>query len=84
MPLAVYLLPTGAAAKIMNDRIKRHRVGEVSSKYGYQPEKFDEDIMRRADASQKLWENFLAWAHDHNLTPDDCRRLLIRLYDEFI
>lgn len=37
----------------MQTIIKRHRVGEVSSKYGYQPERFETDLearKARADA----------------------------------
>ena len=33
-------------------------VGEVSSKYGYQPEKFTEDIQRKAEESEKLYNEF--------------------------
>lgn len=36
----------------MTDRIRRHRVGEVSSKYGYQPELFDHDMEKANETIQ--------------------------------
>lgn len=38
----------------MTDRIRRHRMGEVSSKYGYQPELFERDLEQHATESARL------------------------------
>lgn len=45
----------------MTDRFRRHRVGEVSSKYAYQPELFEEkvDPERLRYLFLRLWEEFL-------------------------
>jgi len=67
----------------MQTRIKQHRVGEVSSKYGYQPERFDKDLevcKVRADA---LWAEFNRWMIERSVTPDEARRLFVRLYEEY-
>jgi hypothetical protein len=64
-------------------RIKNHRVGEVSSKYGYNQEQFDKDLEARKDRSDALWVDFLEWMKLHGITPEDARKLIIRLYDEY-
>ena len=48
----------------MKQWIKRHRVGEVSSKYGYNPEQFDRDLEARKARSDALWADFLGWVKD--------------------
>ena len=68
----------------MQTRIKRHRVGEVSSKYGYQPEQFDKDLEARKARADALWTDFNAWMIERSVTPDEARRLLVRLYEEYL
>lgn len=68
----------------MNDRIQRHRIGEVSSKYGYQPEQFDEDLKKRGERSNRIWEDFQSFVKDHDMTPDECRTMFVRFYEEFM
>ena len=68
----------------MTDRIKRHRVGEVSSKYGYNPEQFNKDLEVRKARSDALWADFLEWMKLHRITPDEARLLLVRLYEEYL
>ena len=68
----------------MKQWIKGHRVGEVSSKYGYCPEKFDKDLEARKARSDALWADFLGWVKEHGLTPDKARELLLRLYEEYL
>ena len=36
------------------NRIKRHRVGEVSSKYGLRPDLFEADVQAHAEEAQSL------------------------------
>lgn len=62
--------------------IKRHRVGEVSSKYGYNPEQFNKDMEARKARSDALWADFLEWVEAHEITPDDARGLFRRLFFE--
>lgn len=68
----------------MQTRIKRHRVGEVSSKYGYKPEQFDKDIEARKARSDALWEDFMEWMKLHRITPDEARGLFRRLFEEYL
>lgn len=68
----------------MQTIIKRHRVGEVSSKYGYQPEQFDKDIEARKASSDALWADFLEWMKRHEITPDEARVLFRRLFEEYL
>ena len=68
----------------MADRIRRHRVGEVSSKYGYQPELFERDLEQHAAESEALWQDFRAWMIERKVDPERLRFLFLRLYEEFI
>ena len=68
----------------MKQWFKSHRVGEVSSKYGYNPGQFDQDLEARKARSDALWEDFLGWVKEHGLTPDEARRLLLRLHEEYL
>ena len=68
----------------MRQWIKTHRVGEVSSKYGYNPEQFDKDLEARKARSDALWVDFLGWVKAHGLTPEDARGLLLRLREEYL
>ena len=67
----------------MKQRIKRHRVGEVSSKYGYNPEQFDRDLETRKACSDALWADFIDWVIGKGLTPEDARALLRRLLEQY-
>lgn len=68
----------------MQTRIKQHRVGEVSSKYGYNPEQFDRDLEDRKSRSDALWADFLKWMKLHGITPDEARVLFRRLFEEYL
>lgn len=68
----------------MQTRIKRHRVGEVSSKYGYQPEQFDKDLEVRKDRADAMWADFMEWMKLHGITPDEARGLFVRLHEEYL
>ena len=73
-----------ATPEVTMRRIKNHRVGEVSSKYGYNPKQFDIDIAARKERSDALWEDFLAWMKIHGITPDEARGLFKRLFEEYL
>ena len=68
----------------MRQRIKNHRVGEVSSKYGYCPEKFDKDLESRKARSDALWADFLKWMKGRGITPDEARGLFRRMFEEYL
>ena len=68
----------------MQTIIKRHRVGEVSSKYGYQPERFDKDLEARKARADALWADFNRWMIEHSVTPDEARRMFVRLYEDYL
>lgn len=60
------------------------RVGEVSSKYGYQPELFERDLEQHAAESEALWKEFRAWMMDRQMDPEKMRYLFLRLREEFL
>lgn len=60
------------------------RVGEPSSKYGYQPELFDQDLERRQQESEALWQEFRAWMVERQVDPEKLRYLFLRLWEEFL
>lgn len=68
----------------MKQWIKRHRVGEVSSKYGYNPEQFDKDLEARKALYDALWADFLKWMKGRGVTPDEARALFRRLFEEYL
>ena len=69
---------------IMRQWIKRHRVGEVSSKYGYNPEQFDQDLEARKARYDALWAGFLEWMKLQGITPDEARGLFRRMFEEYL
>lgn len=60
------------------------RVGEVSSKYGYDPGQFERDMERHQRESEALWKDFRAWMMERKVDPEKLRYLLLRLYEEFL
>ena len=56
----------------------------MSSKYGYNPGQFDQDLEARKARSDALWEDFLGWMKLHGITPDETRWLFRRLFDEYL
>ena len=68
----------------MKQWIKRHRVGEVSSKYGYNPEQFDRDLEARKARYDALWADFLKWMKGRGVTPDEARGLFRRMFEEYL
>lgn len=57
-------------------KIRRHRVGEVSSKYAYQPELFERDLKQHAAESEALWQDFRAWMIERKHTAAPYQPLL--------
>ena len=74
----------GGSGTGMQTKIKRHRIGEVSSKYGYNPGQFDQDLEARKARSDALWADFLGWMKGHEITPDEARVLFRRLFEEYL
>ena len=66
------------------NQIKRHRVGEVSSKYGLRPDLFETDVQAHVDEAEQEWQDFKAWMMARQITPDRLRYLFLRLYEEFL
>ena len=87
-PVPIYVAPVRMRAAAVPDitmrRIKNHRVGEVSSKYGYNPGQFDQDLEARKAHSDALWADFLGWMKLHEITPDEARGLFRRLFEEYL
>lgn len=59
-------------------------VGEPSSLYGYQPEKFEEDIRRKAEEAEALYKEFVEWMKQKNVDPRMFRSMFRSYYEEFI
>ena len=86
---ALYVVPVRMRAAAipevtMKQWIKSHHVGEVSSKYGYNPEQFDKDLKARKVRSDALWSDFLEWMKLHGITPDEARGLFRRMFEEYL
>lgn len=65
------------------NRIKRHRVGEVSSKYGLRPDLFEKDVKAHAEEAEREWQDFKTWMLNRQITPERLRYLFLRLYEEY-
>lgn len=65
---------------------KRGKVGEVSSKYGYDKDgkQFKADMQAHIERRQYLWNEFMGFMKSHNATPDEFRGLFAQYYEEFI
>jgi hypothetical protein len=61
-------------------------VGEPSSKYGYDRDgsKFEADIQAHIEREKFLWDEFVKFMHDRNVTPSELRHMFTRYYEEFI
>lgn len=60
------------------------RVGEPSSKYGYDPDQFDRDMERRKRESEALYQEFRAWMMERKVDPEKLRYLFLQLWEEFL
>ncbi len=63
-----------------------HRVGDPSSKYGYDPKgiQFERDLEQHAVESEVLWQEFRAWMLERKVDPERLRQLFLRLWEEFL
>lgn len=65
------------------------RVGEPSSKYGYEPWKFDEDVRNKKEVQQKFkkdLEKVLYGDYRYNdglMSYETKRKILLEVYEEF-
>ena len=62
------------------------RVGDPSSKYGYDPngEQFEADLKAHEERYNFLWNEFISFMKSHNVTPSELRSMFTRYYEEFI
>lgn len=60
------------------------RIGEPSSKYGYQPELFERDLEAHAAENEALWQEFMEWMIERKADPEKMRYLFLRLWEEFL
>jgi len=69
-----------------NDRVLRgfKNIGDTSSKYGNCPEKFDNDIERHKEETEKLYTDFIEWIREKKIDPLKFRSLFMRYYEDFI
>lgn len=68
-------------------KAKRGKVGEVSSKYGYDKDgsQFNADMEKHHERAEYLWAEFIEFMKSHNVVdPRELRILFTRYYDEFI
>jgi hypothetical protein len=63
-----------------------NRIGDPSSKYGYDRtgEQFERDIRANKERAEVLWNDFLGFMKSHEVDPVDFRLLFARYYEEFL
>ena len=59
-------------------------MGEVSSKYAYDPDQFDRDMERHQMENEALYQEFRAWMMERQVDPEKLRYLFLRLWEEFL
>ena len=66
--------------------VKRFRVGEVSSKYGYDRDgsQFEADMKAHKERAEYLWTEFVAFMKNHEVDPRELRSMFTRYYEEFL
>ena len=64
----------------------KNGVGETSSKYGYPRggEQFIKDLQAHEERYNRIWDAFVLFMQDNDVTPDYFRWLFKRYYEEFI
>lgn len=60
------------------------RVGEVSSKYGYDSDQFDRDMERHQRENEALYQEFREWMMERQVDPEKLRYLFLRMWGEFL
>lgn len=65
---------------------KPGKVGEVSSKYGYDRtgKQFEADIQAHKDRYEYLWAEFVDFMKSHQVTPSELRTMFTRYYEEYL
>lgn len=65
---------------------KKGKVGEVSSKYGYDRDgsQFEADIKAHQEHYAALYESFVEWMKTKDVTPETFRQMFTRYYEEFL
>jgi hypothetical protein len=65
---------------------KKHGIGEVSSKYGYDLDgsQFEADIKAHKERHKALYAAFVDWMKEQKVTPDQLRYMFTRYYEEFL
>lgn len=73
-------------SKFKNPPVKKGMIGDPSSKYGYDRDgsEFEADIQKHFEDAEKLWNDFVQWMKDNDITPDKLRWLWLRYYEEFV
>lgn len=76
----------GQSQESMNRRkiATSRRVGEMSSKYAYDPDQFDRDMERHQKESEALYQEFRTWMMERQVDPEKLRYLFLRLRKEFL
>lgn len=67
-------------------RIRKHGVGEVSSKYGYDKDgsQFEADMKAHYEKGEALYKEFVEWMKTKDVSPDTFRNLFLRFYEELM
>jgi hypothetical protein len=65
---------------------KKNGVGETSSIYGYNNggELFEQDILKRSEEGEALYQEFVSWMKSKNVDPRKFRTLFSLYFSEFI
>lgn len=70
-----------------NEKVmRRHRVGELSSKYAYDYDgsQFEADMEAHRARAEYLWMEFVAFMKSHEVDPRELRSMFTRYYEEFL
>lgn len=71
---------------IVCKRAKKNGVGETSSKYGYPGggDRFIVDMKAHEERHNYLWAEFIGFMKEHDVTPEELRRMFTRYYEEYL
>ena len=62
---------------------QKHKVGNASSKYDFNPEQFEKDVEEHRKKSEKLWNDFVKWMQENEVDPKSIRWMWMRYLEDF-
>ena len=61
-------------------------IGDPSSEFGYSNggERFVKKLLQRKERHEQLWNDFVSFMIDHEVTPDELRTMFTKYYSEYL